>query len=1007
MATTAGIKAGKAFVVIEALDKTGAILGRISTKFKAWGKEIQNAGAGLLTKAVAAAVPIGLSLATYRDFDDALRKVEARSEGTAAEMQALRDQAKELGRTTAFTAAQVGNLQANLAQMGFNRKQIKDMTGGILNLALAGGEGQDPNLDAVNAAQLVSGTLRAFKMEASEAGKVADIMTEAMNKSNLTLSDMITALSYAGPIAKRFNVSLEDTTAVLGVMRNLNIDAESAGTAFRNMLLEMSDPKGRDKFNEMLKSMTGKEIKFTDMAGNLRPISTLLFEIGDAMKGMGTADQGNLLFTLFGKRAIVPAGALAEGKDQFLELAKALQNSGGAAARTAATMEAGIGGAWRRTLSAVEGVAIAIGEALAPMLTDLSHKIAAVLQSFTGWIMANKQTIITVTLLVAGAAALGVSLIGLGLSLRLLGSLLGVVSLGFTAITAVLRILQVGTLVHIAYLSAARVAWLAWNGVLLLTRGTLLTTQAAVVATSATLQTIPVAFGMIRAAVTATQAVLAALSATWAFLRGIQYSYYASVIAFNAALIASYVAKYGVIRLLQTAQLAYAATVATVTGAYRAMLGLLVAVKAAWLAGVVAVKAFTASLTLAKIAQLAWAAVVGITNGLIALATGLYYGLTASVGIFTGAVSVATAVLGGISSAIGLLLSPAGLVVAALAGIGVLLYVNRQTIFDFLQARMGSFLQSLGQVWAGIKGWFANLLTGGKEVAATLMTTFNGVTQALMLGDTALAWDIALDGLSLAWSQTVDTLMDAWEGFTGYFVEAWIGAVSSFKQAWTGAQKHISDGILSIAEQEGVLGDLMDLVLGVDVSEEKKRGIELERKRLEMLAKQGITATPQADPVTQAREDLRKEYDRRIDQIGEEAGRTLSDREKRIASEEAARQADIAERKAKLQGRLDELAKKMEADKNKAAEEAASKTADALAGLPDGLGDLVDGLQGAVSGLQLRANEGLEMGTVEAAKQAYENSFRNAQAEKDIPKKQLEALQAIDANLQRLELGIV
>jgi TP901 family phage tail tape measure protein len=441
MASIMGIKAGRAFVLIEAVDKTGKILNQVGNRFKMWSTEITKLGATMMMTAITSLFPVGLALDEFREFDDAMKKVEARSRGTAIEMMNIRKQARELGRTTAFTSGQVGELQAQLAQKGFTRAQLLAMSPGVVNMALAGGEKKNLAEDATNAAELVSGTLKAFQMDASEAGRVADVFTVAINNSNQKLDSLITGMSYASAIAHRYKLSLEDTVAILSQMRDLNIEASITGTAFRNMLVELSDFKKIGEFNEMLKEMAGTVIEFGDGAGNLRPLSTILFEIGDAIRGLGSQQQGALLQKIFGKRALVPASALAEGRNPFQNLKKLLDEAGGASQRTAALMESGIGGTWRRFLSAIGDLKIGIGESLGPGLVDLGEKFSHALDKMTVWISNNRQAVIQATLFTIGMGAMGASLMALGVTLRLTGVLFKVLGVGASGVAITLRLM--------------------------------------------------------------------------------------------------------------------------------------------------------------------------------------------------------------------------------------------------------------------------------------------------------------------------------------------------------------------------------------------------------------------------------------------------------------------------------------------------------------------------------------------------------------------------------------
>ena len=300
MASTAGVRAGKAFVLIEAVDKTSFILRRISAKMKAFGSKMTAMGRSMMTSGIFAAAPIAMATKRFASFDDAMRRVEARSGATAGEMKTLTDQAKELGRTTSFTAVQVADLQAKLAQKGFKPKQIGDMTGAVMNLARAAGSGEEG--DTTVAADLVSGTLKAFQMGADQAGRVSDIFTAAVNGSNFSLEGLMDGMAKAGPLASSFGLSVEETAATLASMTNLNITAAEAGTAFQSFLARMSKEEFTGSFNKQLEQLTGQTISFRDAEGNLRKPLEVFADLQKATANLGTAERGDLLSILFGVR---------------------------------------------------------------------------------------------------------------------------------------------------------------------------------------------------------------------------------------------------------------------------------------------------------------------------------------------------------------------------------------------------------------------------------------------------------------------------------------------------------------------------------------------------------------------------------------------------------------------------------------------------------------------------------------------------------------------------------
>lgn len=426
-ATSGGVKAGKAFVLIQAVDKTATVLQGISRKMKAWATKMSSIGRGMVTKALGAAIPAALAVKTFTSFDDVMRRVKARTGATGAEFQALRNQAKELGRTTSFTATQVGALQEVLGQKGFDVGQIQAVTPTALNLAKAAGSGDEG--DAALSADLISGSLRAFGEGTDQAERFADVFTTAVNNSNFSLESLSDGMKKAAPLARDYGLSVEETAAMLASMTNLNIEASEAGTAFTSFLARMSKEEFTGSFNKKLEAMTGSTIQFKDAAGNLRKPMNIMSDIGKAVDGMGSAEKGDLLSSLFGVRQFGKATGSIRGSADALELLDKLNTQArGSAKKTAEEMESGIGGSFRKFMSAVEGVAIALGEALAPALQTAATWLTENLGPITEWIEKHKGIIVTVAGVTVGLFALGAALMAGGMLVSVLGSALSAVA---------------------------------------------------------------------------------------------------------------------------------------------------------------------------------------------------------------------------------------------------------------------------------------------------------------------------------------------------------------------------------------------------------------------------------------------------------------------------------------------------------------------------------------------------------------------------------------------------
>lgn len=265
------------------------------------------------------------SVGIIKEFELQVATLGGISGATEKQLESLRTKAIQLGSTTEFTATQVAELQTEFARLGFAPEIIEAITEPTLQAATA------LETDLAGAAKLVGSNLKAFNLEAGQASQVADALASATTKSALDFEKLATGLAIVGPVAKNANVSLERTTAQLGVLSDRGIDASTAGTGLRNIFLEVA------------KQGTSVEEAFA--------------KINKSTNKNATAMQ------LFGKRGATVATILAENQKQTEELTVALVNSGGAAEDLAKKKLATLDGALKLLSSAWEGFILQMNDA--------------------------------------------------------------------------------------------------------------------------------------------------------------------------------------------------------------------------------------------------------------------------------------------------------------------------------------------------------------------------------------------------------------------------------------------------------------------------------------------------------------------------------------------------------------------------------------------------------------------------------------------------------------------
>ena len=300
-----------------------------------------------ISRAVSQAIIGGVE--TFRKYEFAMSKVKAISGATEAEFKALDASAQELGRTTFFTAEQVANLQINFSKLGFTAKETLNAQEAALDTAVATGE------DLARTATVIGSTLRGFGLDASEAGRVSDVMAASFTSSALTLEKFQTAMTKIAPIAKLIGFSLEKTTSVLGILTDAGIEASIAGTSLRNIFLKMSNPA-----SDLSKSL-GRTVGSSE-------------ELVEALEDLNKRGvDAESIQGLVNDRQVAAFGIMLNNVEAIKRQTQAYENSSGAAKTMAQIVGDNLEGAMLRFKSAMEGLAIVLTERIAPIITSVTE----------------------------------------------------------------------------------------------------------------------------------------------------------------------------------------------------------------------------------------------------------------------------------------------------------------------------------------------------------------------------------------------------------------------------------------------------------------------------------------------------------------------------------------------------------------------------------------------------------------------------------------------------------
>jgi len=329
------------------------------------GRKMQQTGKNLSMRLTAPLAAVGaIAFNVFKGFEQEMSKVKAVSGATAEEFEALSQNAKDLGASTMFSAREVASLQTEFAKLGFTATEITKVTESTLALAQASGT------DLARSAEVAGSTLRAFGLDASQTGRVTDVMAASFSTSALDMETFANSMKFVAPVAKSAGMSIEETSAMLSVLANAGIKGSQAGTSLRRIISEIG--------------ATGKPT-----AEALKDLATQGIGLADAKDEVGRSAQSALLI-------------LAEGVDQISPLTKEFENSGGAAQEMADIMGNTAFGASKRLESAMEGLMISIGEIVAVAVVPLIEFLAKAASALNGMSDGTKRAIVIVAALAAG-----------------------------------------------------------------------------------------------------------------------------------------------------------------------------------------------------------------------------------------------------------------------------------------------------------------------------------------------------------------------------------------------------------------------------------------------------------------------------------------------------------------------------------------------------------------------------------------------------------------------------
>lgn len=422
-ASSGGIVAGKAFVLIEAIDKTGTVLSKVGKRMKDFGSGLSSLGSSLLTKSLAAGAPLALAVNAFRNFQSVMSDLQKTSGATDSKIAGVSQSLMDISKTTGVGPTDLAKGLQDLVAQGMDLDQAVASMQTVAQVSRAtGSEITDVTKTAF---QLQS----ALGIDPSQLSSAFDILASAGKQGAFELKDIAQHLPTIASQAASLGVSgvegAASLAAMLQVVRKGAPDAATAANNLSNLFAKVISPETIKSFQAA--GVNIEEIVKAAQAKGENPLEAVLDTV-QQITGGDTFKVGQIFKDMQARNAIIPLLRFRKEYEAIRDSSKgAVGIIDADAAASAATLDGMLQSLW----ATLQRIGITVGQTLWPAVSAFGNWLASHLSTLEQWISDNRGLVLAIAaippLLAAVSAAaivLGYAISGVGVALGVVGAIL-------------------------------------------------------------------------------------------------------------------------------------------------------------------------------------------------------------------------------------------------------------------------------------------------------------------------------------------------------------------------------------------------------------------------------------------------------------------------------------------------------------------------------------------------------------------------------------------------------
>ena len=233
------------------------------------------------------------------DFTAEISNIKALTGMQGAEIEAVRQRALDLGKSTKYSALEAAQGMTELLKAGVDTKSVLgEASQAALDLAAAG------DLSLPEAAEIMSTSMNAFRM--NDPTKAANLLAGAANASATDVREMKYALSQVSNVAGGLGLTLDDVSTGLAVFAQNALKGSDAGTSMKTMLQRLipTTKPAIEAFEKVGLLEADGGSAFYDASGKIKSMEEIAGLLHDSMKDLTEEQKSVLLNDMFGSDAI-------------------------------------------------------------------------------------------------------------------------------------------------------------------------------------------------------------------------------------------------------------------------------------------------------------------------------------------------------------------------------------------------------------------------------------------------------------------------------------------------------------------------------------------------------------------------------------------------------------------------------------------------------------------------------------------------------------------------------